>query len=618
MARERIAVYSVEQLEAWPKPLASSLKDSFRARYESGCAGLMAALSGEMGLTSAARMNGLCRKRLKSMIERAPRFAPDGQPYGFRVCVPWGAYHRTSSADTLSTMPTQGGPHAMTAMLAAQPKIAGWVDAYSQPLPRGKPPKSFVRLHSKILTELRRLDLGNCYPLNQPDQGRRALLRFLRQRRIDTAPFGDLDEGKEAPTVLSDLFRGRPFSRAEFDAHRIDIEAVVGVAMPNGGVAKRPITTMWLLCEIETESRAIVSWTLRIGLSYNNLDSSACVAKSLQPWTRRTLTIPGLEYAPGACGMPGDLGARRALTIAMDNAKAHHSADFEQGFCRAHGGILVFGFAHEPRSRPIIEQFFSRLEMGVLREVPGGFEPAKRLGDNKIRISNFAPEDFPIQMHLFEELLDVIVANYNATPHPAIGNLSPLQFLQMQSPRAWDFTSPDGEKDAIDMGSVLVPLVVKGNRKYGIMPHVNYMYVRYRCPELDANWELIGKTVYARINRHDLRTFVLYRSVTTPIGVVRAAKPWDRTRHDQTTRALIMQWCKQPGGLSIVGADCAVSAYIEHLRKLASYTSQAVDQLARMQQQHPNFQAPAPKPQLDTPLQIPRRGWVSLDETRDH
>lgn len=620
--RESIPVFPASELESWPRPVRDALTPEARTRYDNGSAALTAVLTGELGLTKAAEENQLCRKRLKAMIRRSVKIAPDGAPYGFRVCVPWGTYHREELHQAEPIMPRTAAPHALRSVLACHPTLLQMVEGYGHPLPPGKPPKSFERLHDKLLAHLRSLDLHDHYPLNQPDRGRRALLRFIRQRRIDTAPSPVVDDEPTALTALDDLLRGRPYSRAETDAHRIDIEAVIGLEMPNGGVVKKPISTMWLLCEIETESRAILGWSLRVGKGYNNLDLSTCIAGSLFPWARRELTVPGLAYHPGAglpSGLPGELGCRRVRSVALDNAKAHHAMDFEQSFCENHGGILIYGRAHEPRSRPIIEQLFSRLEQGAFRDLPGGFEPATRLGESKIRISNFAPGDYPIQLHLFEELLDVIIANYNATPHPALGSLSPLQFLQMHPPRGFDFAPESAEKDAVAMGSLLVSLPIRGDRDKGIMPHVNYLYGRYRSPELDGKWELVNRgSVLARVNRHDLRTILLMRTATTPMCVVRASPPWDKRRHDETTRALIMQWAKQPGGLSIVGVPCAIDAYIEHLKKLAPISNKAVDQLARMQQVDPKHRPPLPHQLTQMPLQMPRSGWVSFDDVIDH
>lgn len=618
--RNHYTCYSIEQIGSWYKPKDSDLAESVRPRYREACAALIAVLTGEICITRAARTHGLCPKRLRSMVERAPQLAHDGQPYGFRVCVPWGTYRHSDQGGEVQ-MPRRAGPHAMSQLLSARPEIAIWVDEFSRPLPPGRPPKAFGRLHAKIVAELKRLDLRDYYPLNQPDEGRRALLRFIRRRRIDLAEVGNLDSTDIKPSSLADMFRGGPFSRTEIDGHRIDIEAILGVRLPNGSSVKRKITSMWLVVVIEVVSRAITGWVLRVGRAYNNLDLSSCIATSLQPWKRRELTIPGLKYAPGA-GLPsGSLGAHsswRPRLLALDNATAHSALDFEQAFCRAHGGMLLYGRAHEPRSRPIVEQFFSRLERGALRDVPGGFEPAKRLGENKIRISNFAPNDYPIQLHAFEELLDVIIANYNATPHPALGDLSPLQFLQAQGPKAFSFMSDTADEDASEMCSVLVPLVVHGNRSEGVMPHVNYMYVRYRSLDLDSKWELVGKTVLARICRNDLRSLVLMRAATTPLCAVRAAAPWNRTAHDETTRALIMRWSKLKTGFSVAGTDCAIAAYVAFLREHSPTSQQAVDQLARMDQLH-NGTPPIPRPpKINAPMKVPPGGWISLDDENEY
>lgn len=628
--REPMPILDPAVLETWVMPRACDLVEETRIRFHNGCAALIAFLTGELSITQAARVNKICPKRLKSMAQRAPLLAPDGEPFGFRVCVPWGAYLASPVAPNEQgqiEMPRTGGPRAMTRLLAAQPQIAAWIDGFAAPLPPGRPPRAFSTLHAKVVAELRRKELHAYYPLNQKDLGREALLRYLRRRRLHDHPPGDLDGELRTATALDEVFTGAgAFNRTEIDAHRIDIEAKFAVPTPEGGSAIREITTLWLICEVEVRSRAILSWCLRVGRSYNNLDLADCVARGLRPWVRRDLIIDNMVYAPGA-GMPSGTVLQRAgwrtRSTALDNAMSHAAIDFEQAFCRAHLGMLIFGRAHEPRSRPIVEQLFSRLERGALRHIPGGFEPAKRLGDNRMRISNFSPDDHPIQLDAFHELLEVLISNYNATPHPALGALTPLQFLQSQPMRAFDFTPDTGEEDSRDMGHVLVALKVHGNRKTGVMPHVNYMYVRYRSPELDGCWELVGKTVYARVCRHDLRTLVLLRSATRPLGMVRAAAPWHRTPHDVTTRALIMQWSKLRDGFTISGADCAIAAYIAFLRTRALNSPQAVDQLARIHQvadQTRREPLPEEAPATLTeaaPVRLPYFGYVSLDDGID-
>ncbi|MGY4516237.1 hypothetical protein [Lysobacter sp. HA18] len=617
--RDPVIYMEDHEFDAWPKPHLPSIKPAWQQRYINGHDALKAVLGGTATITRAAENHHLCRKRLKEMVRRAPKMAPDGLPYGFRACVPYGAYCQTQAANDdaePAEMPKTGGPHAMAQLLAAQPTIAIMVEAFTTPVPPGRPPKAFDKLHTKIVNELTRQDLGEFYPLNQPDEGRQALMRFIRRRRIDGAPAGDLDVVEPAAT-FEEMFTSGLFARAEVDAHRIDIEdQELAIQMPNGAIAKHAVTTLWVLIEVERQSRAVTGWSLRCGGSYNNFDLCICIARSLRNWARRDLTIPGLQYAPGA-GMPsGLLGERSTLrvrSLALDNAIAHSAQAFVQAFCRAHGGMLFAHRAHEPRSRPIIEQLFSRLERGAFRKLPGGFEPATRLGENRLRISNTSGKAQPILLSAFEELIEVLVANYNATPHPSLGGMSPIEYLQMQSTKAWDFMPDTGNDDADDMASSLVRLQVHGNRADGVMPHVNYKYAKYRSPELDQRWELVGKEVLLRVNRHDLRTLVVMRSVTTPMCVVRAAAPWNRTPHDETTRQLIMQWSKLRKKFSLVGVDCAIAAYVEFLRRHASEDARCVDELGRLEQQDRDALSHGLKLE-DMPAKIPASGWCSLDD----
>ena len=581
----RHRLYEAQQLETWYCPNEIDLRERDRSSYRRAKAALTAVLTGEMSIAKSAATHQLCRKRLTRMADAAPRMHQDGLPNGFRVCVPWGIYSRDDSVIDGEQVPRSSGPGAMRQLLRALPPIQALVDGFTQPLPPGRAPKAFDRLHDRICAELRRRDFADHYPLNTQDRGRRALLDYLRRHRITAAVAGALEVERASSSILEDAFKGRLFDRTEFDAHRIDVEGVLSVDTPEGGKVEKSITTIWLLVEIETRSRAIVSWALRVGRGYNNLDLATCLSVGLRPWAPRQLTIPDLAYAPGAgmpTGMEPALAARRSRSVALDNALAHSALDLEAAFCRSRGGVLIFGRAHEPRSRPIVEQLFSRLERGALRRIPGGFEPAKRLGDSKLRVSNIQANDHSFHLGAFEELIDVIVANYNATVHPSLGSLSPLQYLRSHPRSAFEFSPESGEQDADELCTIIVPLIVHGNKAQGVMPHVNYKYVKYRGPGLDRRWELIGKTVMARINRNDLRTLMLMRTATAPLCAARAASPWDRTAHDETTRMLIMQWTKNRSGFRVAGTDCAIAAYVSFLQSKALTSQLAVDQLARI------------------------------------
>jgi len=125
----------------------------------------------------------------------------------------------------------------------------------------------------------------------------------------------------------------------------------------------------------------------------------------------------------------------------------------------------------------------------------------------------------------------------------------------------------------------------------------------------------VGQQVFAKVYRNDLRTIVLYRTATQPYGVMRAARPWDITPHDETTRKLIFQWAKQ-GLLKLNGADCAIDAYISYLQSLAGNSQPATDQLARLQHAGmPIHQRRPPSQTIDETL--PFIDWITFDGKRD-
>ena len=105
------------------------------------------------------------------------------------------------------------------------------------------------------------------------------------------------------------------------------------------------------------------------------------------------------------------------------------------------------------------------------------------------------------------------------------------------------------------------------------------------------------------------------KSVTAPLCGVRAADPWARTAHDETTRSLIMRWIKNRDGFSVAGADCAVVAYVGFLKSRMQTSQLAVDQLARMDAATRPVSRQAVEPDCySTAITMATDGWISLDE----
>lgn len=56
--RKHIPIYDPEHLQNWPSPRLVDLLEAMRPRFSSACAALTAVLTGELGLTQAAKDHG--------------------------------------------------------------------------------------------------------------------------------------------------------------------------------------------------------------------------------------------------------------------------------------------------------------------------------------------------------------------------------------------------------------------------------------------------------------------------------------------------------------------------------------------------------------------------------
>lgn len=603
-------------LGSWPEPDVDLLDEGMKKYVEKRCQAVRAVAQGERAAV-VARCSGIDRKTIKKMFKRASQQAPDGRPWGFRACVPYKIYRRVDP-EVAPKAPETQRPHSFQRLLAAFPQAQQLADSYRVPLPPGRPPASFDRLHQKFLALLKKLKHFSGYPFTTPDTGRRALLRYLRaQRRAEGTSEGPTEDPAVSSRGLGDLFSLRPFDRIEFDAHKIDINSFVEVLKPDGAPVRRKLGTMWLLLLVDSVSRAILSWLLVIGKAYTSLDVSRCLARALVPWKPFELTVPGLQYQHGAAlpsGLPA-LTKRRGNLLALDNALAHHANALESGYCKHSRGIINFGRAHVPEGRPIIEATFSLLERGGLRSIAGGIEPSKTLGEGPTSMSGHRAIDYPLIVNAFEQLLDVVITGFNVTAHNGIGNWTPLQYLTEQC-RVEDFFADfdDNPQSARELSTIYVPLTIHG-KKNVTSPYVNYEKVKYRCSKWSKSWEQVGQKVFGKVDREDLRTIFVLSRTGKPLAKFTAVGPWNQAKHDLTTRRLINRW-RRTGKLSLKGVECAVTAYHDFVRAAAHASQAALAEYVKLQQSHyvrPPAHAHAPS----APNIAPLGGWVNFDNARD-
>lgn len=608
------------------RPKACDIPETYRSLYEARCAALVD-VAGGVPVTTAAKIHRVDPRTVVRDSEIAMELALDGLHVGFRACIPF-KHRRTKpqAADLYIEVPRTKGPHAFNRLLSVCKKAKKLVDDYKGDLPDGKRKvRAFDRLFDQFKAAIRAEFGDKGYPFNVKDEGRRALLMYLKRLRLERAEAGAPETEDVEPNVtrFSQLFHLAPLDRIEFDAHKIDVDCEFTMVAPNGKFAKRRFQCITILAAICAVSRYLLGYVIVLG-TYNRLHVLQLFNKVLSPWRPRQLIVPNMFYPEGAqLGLPiNDQGiGPRGIVIAGDNALAHHAHICVDNLLDHHRGILNFGPAHVPEVRPIIEAFFRLLEQGALRKIAGGFQPETRT-NGKVRTTFVRAEDHPFHYEAFEDLLDVIAAGYNCTPHTGLGGRTPASVMNTHLASGWNWYCSDTPVDAARIATVRFSAMVRGgDSSGGRLPFVQYYGAHYRSQKLMARRDLIGKRFPAEANVQDLRRLVLLNpSDGAPWSLLTALPPWDRTPHDLHLRQQIIR-ARNRKLLDLVGSRDAVESYHALTRDQAIRGDEPPDLHARIDE---CIKAAPPNPishvtQLisSAPTVLPRRGLTSFANRKD-
>lgn len=531
----------VEQLAQWPTPDVNAMSTDYKGVYEIRAAALQAVITGT-SICQAAKHFQMNRTTLTKTCRLAVELHSDGRPWGFRACLPFSKKDVPFAPDI--KLPAASAPHAFSKVLANFPDLKAKVEKFSGPLPsRGKRSPAFNRLYSLLKKDLSDAGLSHLYPLNTQTQGRRALITYIQSRRKVVIDAGGGSGTEEAPSLsrLDQIMNLLPLERIEFDAHRVDIEGTMQIQNAKGEIVSRPVGTIWLLAIIDVATRVILAWMLVYGPSYKRFPVLRMFAKALTPWSPRSLTVANLHYKPNAW-MPSQINSngvlRRAMTFAMDNARAHHAGITMDNTHAFQLGVVNLGPAHIAQSRPYIEAFFKTEETQVLRYVAGGFEPAHERGENAKPIATKKAERHPIDPIALEDLMDVMVANYNITPHSGLQDRTPREaFESYFEANGWYFASTRTAEDAEKLTEIRTYVTIRGYRRDGKPPAVRWKGARYRSSLIINRWDLVGTRYLAVIRFDDARKMRLFDPKTGELFVtLDALPPWHCTAHTVEVR----------------------------------------------------------------------------------
>jgi transposase InsO family protein len=603
--------------DLWPGVDVESLPEQDKQRFEARRQAVVAFMRGEPPVKIKDAF-GVLKKDLYRYVNRCLEVHADGRIWGFRALIP---YKRTKGYERNTDAPpaSSGGAGLFMQLLREHPDIQEAIDdSYLKRKRSGVVHESRIplkALHKKFLGLCRQAGIGSMqYPFTSKDLGLRSLTQYCRrlsQREIAAATRAR--KGDEAARLLQVTGPEqaaapitRPYQRVQFDGHRIDAIFAVESPTPDGGTVTQVLERMWLLTIMDVASRAVLGYYLSLHAEYSAIDVLQCIRRAIVPWQPKDLNIPGLTY-PEDGGLPSGVIPALAWALwdemAYDNGKANLSAIVRDRLTQVVGCGVNPGPVAAPEVRGIIERFFRRLEEAGFHRLPSttGSGPA----DMRRREPEKAAVRYHILLSHLDDLLDILIADYNGTPHSSLSYQSPLERLRRYAAEHsdWIRSLPAGSRNAVNLFSLRVTRFVRGNVAHGRRPYVTYEGGRYQNAVLARMPDLIGKPLSLVVNVEDLRSVTAYLPDGSELGPLTAPGGWGRTPHDLSVRQAINRLRNRQILRYAENAD-PVQVYMDYLAKKGQSQKRTRNQLQHLRRTVGELE-PDAKPPETQPDQVP-------------
>lgn len=571
-------------LESWPDLDVGALALSKRNDYFSRKEAIRLYISGA-SQQQVKQQCGIGLKQVKRLIvERCLQPHPDGRIYGFR-----GLEKHARIKPYVRKNPVKvdsfgyGSVGAMENLLLAQPDFRRRFDAeiLKQPsdekLGLAKRPRQ--ALWAWFLRELRKLgfETRREWPFNVDRQGYSAVKRYsdqlLKAHPIQAArQIGGPDltrklksgDGVERPV-------DRALQRVEMDAHKLDGRFCVLIPQPDGGWSPKIIHRLWVIVIIDVVSRVVLGYHLSLRREVSKEDVLRAITCALIKWRRPETSFCDQPYIDGA-GLPSSVDERFVGLCwdetSVDGALAETCKTVVDQLKTVVGSQVLeprnsFSVRRSKDDRPFVETFFRLLgERGFQRMTnTTGANPKEKRGRDPGSIA-IASE---FQYEYAAELLAVLIANYNATPHTSLGYRSPLAMLDFQVSRRSSVLRIAEPSYVANMLAYRKLCTVNGGFAQGRAPFVNFAGARYGGESLSNRHDLVGQQVWV-INHlvDDARVVNCSTTDGHVIGVLRASPPWHRTPHSLAIRRAIQSLERNRRFVLSNGGD-AIATFIEYV-----------------------------------------------------
>ena len=575
-------------LESWPTVDEGALSAEDRAHFQRHKHAVLLYLGGESYAT-LYKKTGFRARYINHTIRNRCMFPhADGQIHGWRALIPGLHIARyTRKKSVKADQSGWGTAGALGNLLLQEPEFATRLDqlilktcADSELGPLRQPRHA---LWAWFLKELRDLgyEVRNEWPFTVKTMGYSALLRYcdrvLSANPVKAARIAGGPQLEKKMVTGDGINRPvhQPYDRVEMDAHKLDGRFVVMIPQLDGGWSPRLIHRLWVIVLLDVASRAVIGYHLSLRVEVNQEDVIAAIKSALVRWMRRDLSFGDQAYFEDAALPSGHHERYVGLCwqeTSVDGALAETCKTVKSKLLDVVCSTLLdptVGFAQRRSKddRPFIESFFKTLASRGLHRMSNttGAKVQDKRGRDPAKVAVISE----FQLEYAAELLDVLIANYNATPHSSLGYRSPLQMLDFHASMGklpTRYADPNAVQGLL---SVRKLCIVRGGYQQGRRPFVNFLGASYSNEELAQRHDLVGQQIWV-INhlQDDARIALATTKEGHRLGVLRAHPPWHRTPHSLSIRSAIQAMVRNRRFALANGAD-AVTMFMDFVESNA-------------------------------------------------
>ncbi|MGN7738539.1 hypothetical protein ACTJKT_00875 [Pseudomonas sp. 22526] len=543
----------------WPKPESMVLTEPEQEQYQTKFLAMKLYCEG-VPVKDITSVTGIDRHCINYYATRCMQLAPDGVWWGCRALLPYlhiKEYSRTKLVGP--KLPEAQGGYAGTLGLVFEkyPELQKRFDrkilSYRDPKSEneyGIRPKT---LHRIFLNLLKEFDVKEDeWPFNTKCLGQHSVCKYIRSVRDGSFSRVVRNEGERDAKAHMAVGRGlrpvliytEPYDAVEIDGYKFDCHSAIQMKAPNGTYVNVRISRIWVVLMCDCASEAVLAYKCIFRSEVSSTDVVDVMRYSIIGQPKPEPIIKGLIYPEGS-GLPNEVieECKGALftVVKFDGALAHLSEKVTNAARKDLGYFWTLGPTGHFERRPYVEHLFGLFSNNVFCRLLSttGHSPSNGRADDCEK----AATQIPVLAEHLLHLLDVEIAQHNARISEGLFFLSPLDFIRQKLEKDQQHFMvrrlPNDSNRGVTILQLKKVVTIRGSRKSGRHPYVQFLRVHYTSNYLHDAWPLIGEKIVLHIDENDLRFVTAYTMKGFLLGNLIALGKWADTKHDMRTRKAI-------------------------------------------------------------------------------